>query len=200
MPSAALKQKIREALFLAQPFDGTCTRITDTKWARKGQGLSSEGSRLWGGRYNPKGKFGALYLTCARETCLAEVGYSYRKKGIPLEELSPPDLKTEIEVEVKLSRVLDLTDLTIQQFLSLREEDLKAEWESLQDEGQEVFTQVLADLAREAGWEALLVPSARHTGHNLVVISIDNLDAASSVQAKAQKTLNLNELAPWMNS
>jgi RES domain-containing protein len=201
MPSALLREKFREALPLTQPFHGICTRIPDTARFREGHALSSEGSRIWGGRYNPKGAFGALYLSCARDTCLAEVAYYFKRSGNSLNDLPPEKitgLKTELTVEVQLSHVLDLTDPAIQELLGIHEDQLKAEWDELQAAGEEVFTQLIGSLAREAGWEALRVPSARHTGHNLVILNVESLSDDSYVQVKTQKAFDLNELAPFM--
>lgn len=201
MPSALLRRKIREALPLAQTFHGVCTRIPDTARVREGRALSSEGSFIWGGRYNPKGGFGALYLSCTRDTCLAEVAYYLKRAGNFLADLPPENrtkLKTELEVEVQLSYVLNLTDPAIQQLIGIHEDQLKEEWDELQAAGEEVFTQLIGKLAREAGWEALRVPSARHAGYNLVILSVENLSASSSVLVKTQKPFDLNELAPLL--
>jgi RES domain-containing protein len=76
-------------------------------------------------------------------------------------------------VKVELQRVLDLTDGAVLQRLGLRPEDLVApDW---------ALTQELGRLAHEAGFGALLVPSAAIPGTNLVLFP-DRLDPASSLQ------------------
>jgi RES domain-containing protein len=79
-------------------------------------------------------------------------------------------------VTAKLHRVLDLTDLAVLKQLGLQPEDLVVpHWDQ---------TQELGRLAREAGFEALLVPSAAAPGTNLVLFP-DQLDPASSVHLQA---------------
>lgn len=126
--------------------------------------LSIEGSERYGGRYNPKGAFGALYCGESPTVSSAEV-----RKAAPGRKLGPFDLATLV---VELHRVLDLTEQDILEQLSLRSEDLvSADWTRMQELGR---------LARKAGFEALLVPSAAGPGRNLVVF-LDRLDPASSV-------------------
>lgn len=130
--------------------------------------LSTEGSVLYGGRYNPKDAFGALYCSEKPATCIAEV-----RKATAGRTLSAFVL---VSVTVELQRVLDLTDHAVLQRLGLRSEDLIApDWAP---------TQELGRLAREAGFEGLLVPSAAAPGTNLVLFP-DYLASASSVQLQA---------------
>jgi len=126
--------------------------------------LSPEGSGLYGGRYNPKRAFEALYCGEGPAVCWAEV-----RKTTGGRRLGPFVLAS---VMVKLQRVLDLTDHAVLQRLGLRPEDLVAsDW---------AHTQELGRLARQAGFEALLVPSAAPPGRNLVLFP-DRLNPASSV-------------------
>lgn len=126
--------------------------------------LSPEGSERYGGRYNPKDVFGALYLGESPAVCAAEL-----RKTAAGRTLGSLVLAT---VAIKLHRVFDLTDQGVLERLALRGEDLVAsDWS---------FTQELGTLTREAGFEALLVPSAAGPGSNLVLF-LDRLDRASSV-------------------
>src|SRR5438105_4480375 len=97
-----LKQKIQDVLSSAINFDAICFRATDTARARAGQALSTEGSRIHGGRYNLVNEFGVLYLSCDIPTCLAEVNYYLsRDTGIELADLEL-GVKTMVEVGVRL--------------------------------------------------------------------------------------------------
>jgi RES domain-containing protein len=187
-----LKQKIQDVLLSAISFDAVCFRVTDTARASAGQSLSTEGSRIHGGRYNPVNEFGVFYLSCDLPTCLAEVNYYLSQDtGIELADLEP-GIKTMVEVGVRLVKVLDLTNSEVQDALGVNEADLTAEWEGIQAAGGESLTQSIGRFAREAGFEALLVPSARHQGYNLVIVNPDNLSAESRVQEIKQELLHFN--------
>jgi RES domain-containing protein len=136
--------------------------------------LNTEGSERYGGRYNRKGTFGALYCGETPAVCAAEV-----HKLAAGRKLGPFLLAS---VAVNLQRVLDLTDQTILLQLGLQSENLVAP-----DWGQ---TQELGRLAREAGFEALLVPSAAAPRTNLVLFP-DRLDSTSSVNLLAVEPTEL---------
>ncbi len=103
MPPASLSQKIREALPLATEFEGVCFRIVNTQRAKSGEALSTEGSRIHGGRYNSKGEFGVLYLSCDEPTCLAEINYY-------LVVLNPDSLSAPAQLLVADQRTPQLGD------------------------------------------------------------------------------------------
>jgi RES domain-containing protein len=189
MPSP---EQIQNAISSATSFDALCLRIVDTTRAKAGQAISTEGSRIHGGRYNPKGEFGALYLSCDEAACLAELSYYTSRAGIELADLLP-GVKTKVEISVKLTKVLDLTNPEVQKLLGVNEAELKAEWEELQAEGREAITQSIGRLAREAGFEALLVPSARiSSGINLVVLDVNHLLPGSAVSEISQTILHFD--------
>ncbi len=132
------------------------------------QVLSTEGSQRYGGRYNPKERFGAIYCSEQPAICRAEVQAAAAGRTLSSFVLA--------SVKVRLNRVLDLTDRAVLHRLGLRPTDLVApDWG---------LTQELSRLAHEAGFEALLVPSAAAPGTNLVLF-LDNLDPASSIELLA---------------
>ena len=161
MPLAPIGQEALAGL-PARPLRGQFYRIVAQHL--QDRVLSTKGSELYGGRYNPKGAFGALYCGETPAVCSAEI-----RKATAGRTLNPLVLAS---VRVELQRVLDLTDHAILQRLGLQPEDLVAP--------NLTKTQELGRLAREAGFEALLVPSAAATGKNLVIF-LDHLDPASSV-------------------
>ena len=110
--------------------------------------------------------------------------------GIELTDLQP-GIKTIVEVGVKLVKVLDLTNSEVRDALDVREADLIAEWEGIQAAGGESLTQYIGRFARDAGFEALIVPSARHLGHNLVILNLNDLSAESQVEEIKQELLNI---------
>lgn len=153
-----------------QPLRGHFYRIVPRHL--RDRALATEGSRLYGGRYNPKGALGALSCGEQSAVCGAEV-----RKATAGRALGPLLLAS---VMVELRRVLDLSDDTVLQRLGLRPEDLVApNW---------ARTQELGRLAREVGFEGLLVPSAAAPGRNLVLFP-DRLDPGSAIQVLSVEPL-----------
>jgi hypothetical protein len=58
---------------------------------------------------------------------------------------------------------------------------LEEDWKGIQAAGEESWTQVIGRGSREAGFEAILVPSARHARGKNIVIFTDRLAAGSRV-------------------
>ena len=91
--------------------------------------LSPEGSERHGGRYNPKGAYGALYCGETLAVCRAEV-----RKATAGRTLGPFVLAS---VRVNLRRVLDLTDHALLDLLDVRPEDLLGpDWAPTQELGR----------------------------------------------------------------
>lgn len=162
-----LSQKLRDAIPLGVPFSAVCFRNVSQRFANRHEVLSAQGSLLGGGRFNFKGLFEVLYLSCDVHTCLEETTKSLQQAGRDVARALP---RTVIGVDVVLSRVLDLTDATTRRRLGLTRASLvEAGWLRIQEiDNHEAFTQSLGRLAREAGFEAILVPSAAvRLGRNL---------------------------------
>ena len=170
MDAATLSHQIKLALPFAKPFKGICYRNVGPKYYASGA-LSTEGSKRVGGRFNPKG-LGLLYLSCDLHTCIEETTKSLSQTADAVATALP---RLFFAVEVKLSRVLDLTDETVRQSLGVTEAQLTAkDWSEIQSSGQEALTQSIGWLAQAAGFEGLLVPSAVFQGKNLNIF-IDDL-------------------------
>ena len=94
------------------------------------------------GRFHIGGEFGAVYLALEPETALRELARRASRAGMQVRKLLPRDLLT---VELRLAKVLDLTDAAV-----------RAEW-GLHDDvvTDEDFTacQEVAAAARRAGYE-----------------------------------------------
>jgi RES domain-containing protein len=121
-----------------------------------------DGALLSGGRYNAAEQFGALYLSESPEGCAAELS---RRPEAPQDYVLG-------SIRVRLGRICDLTDEALLADLGLTSSQLKADdWTD---------TQVLGALVREAGFEAILVPSAAGDFNNLVIF-MDRLTEKSEV-------------------
>ncbi|MBI3651817.1 MAG: RES family NAD+ phosphorylase [Acidobacteria bacterium] len=173
-----LEQCIKNALSLATSFKGVCFRVLSQRFATQKDALSAKGSIIKGGRFNFKGNFGVLYLSCDSHTCLEESTRTSQKRAITVANELP---KTVVGIEVKLSKVLDLTDAKMRRRLGIKYSDLtKTDWEKIQNNGQEAITQVIGRLAGQSGFEALLVPSSVWRGKNLDIF-IDRLRKTSKL-------------------
>lgn len=144
-----------------------------------------EGSRRAGGRFNPTGEFGALYLSLDTETMWAELSRLALRTGVELTELDP---RTMSVVRVRLKRVLDLRNAREQDRWGIDDEALMSEGYG--------GCQALARAARRAGFEGILYPSAaRPAGSNLVVF-LDRLDPNSDIKVTRRKELSLRDEGP----
>lgn len=99
MPPVPLGPEVLAALS-ARPLRGQVYRLVAQPF--RDRVLSPEGSERYGGRYNPKGAFGALYCGETPAVCVAEV-----RKATAGRKLGPFVLAS---VTVTLQRVLDLTE------------------------------------------------------------------------------------------
>ncbi len=124
--------------------------------------LDTSLSRQEGGRFNPPWEFEALYCSWSRELSLKELAARA--------ETRPPRVTP---LDVRLDRVLDLSDPFLRTSLLLREADLTGEDEDL--------TRRLGRAARDVGFEGLLVPAV-FGGRDLVVF-LDRLGSRSYVHA-----------------
>jgi RES domain-containing protein len=130
-----------------------------------------EGALLSGGRYNAAEEFGALYLSETPEGCAAEMA---RRPAAPQDYIVG-------SIRVTLGRICDLTDEGLLADLGLTSNQLKVnDWTDMQ---------VLGKLVREAGFEAILVPSAAGDFNNLVIF-MDRLSGKSEVALKDTRPLS----------
>lgn len=125
--------------------------------------LEMDGAFLYGGRYNPPERFGALYLADSREGCAAELA---RRPAAPQGYLAG-------KIRVTLHGLCDLTDPELLAELDVTVEQLKT------DDWTE--TQLLGTLVRDAGFEGMIVPSAAGEFNNLVIF-MDQLDNSSAIE------------------
>lgn len=141
-------------------------------------------SQSHGGRFNPRGEYGALYLSCDRGTAVAELRRRADRLAIELSALLPRSILT---VDLRLGSVLDLTDPDVRAEWGLDEHTLAAD----------DFTpcQEVGRAARREGFEAIRYPSATGAGKNLVVF-LDRLHPGSRAQVVDAQTFEASDADP----
>jgi RES domain-containing protein len=100
----------------AHPFSGTVYRFIATRFLHSP--LTSAGSKLHGGRFNPPGSFEVLYTALAVDTALAErEGILLTSTGIKL----ATGIRTSLllRIDCHLASVLDLSDQGIRRLLKI---------------------------------------------------------------------------------
>lgn len=126
---------------------------------------SDQGALEHGGRYNPRREFGALYLSESPAACRAEM---QRRPGVRVRYW-------HARVRVRVARALDLTDTDTREKLRVSLREVTADnWDLTHDLGR---------VARRAGFDALIVPSAVGDHRNLVIFK-DLLGESETAQTE----------------
>ena len=169
MPEKKNSDEIERRFLEIKPIslDASCYRIISQKY----ETLNTNGSLLYPGRYN-SGEFSVLYTSDSREVCEAELA---RKT----------EIKTKLvykiaKLNVKLRKVFDLTNEKNLRALDIREDNLiGSSWN---------FTQHIASLAYQKGYEALLVPSVTGKGNNIILFP-ENFTKDSTIKKETEEIL-----------
>lgn len=171
-----LTKRFKRLSSRAGKLDGTVYRSCAPKYATSVDLLSGEGSRLYGGRWNPIGVT-SVYGSSDPETAMAETLAGAKYFGMPVHSTMP---RMFVAIEFKFSLVLDLTDGGIRKSLGISESRmLDCDWRRESAKGSDSLTQAIGRAASEARLEAILVASAAiDDGQNLVVF-VDNLRRGS---------------------
>jgi len=116
--------------------------------------LSTEGNRFYTGRYHMSGECGIIYTSLTEETAIKEI-----------ERHAPRAMLQErlviAKINVRLDKVLDLTQSSTLEMLGLSKDDLISSEYSV--------TNAISMIARQAGFRGLIVPSATSAGDNLII-------------------------------
>lgn len=149
----------------ASGFSGVVVRSVNTKYATASDFFSGVGASKSGGRWNRKG-LEATYTSLDIETAIKEAYQNLLHYGFPISNIRP---RTTAGARVKLKKVLDITVPAILQKIGFKTKDLVIEdWRAIQRAGEESWTQSIGRACFVAGFEGLIVPSARNPrGKNL---------------------------------
>lgn len=146
----------------AQPFVGQVWRIT-----RSGRN-PTRGSAA-NGRWSPTGEFEVLYTSLERDGALSEIAHR-----LSLEPVWPSKLVHELhELTIHAEGAVRLPNLQTLDTLGVN----TARYESYDYS----VTQAIAAAAQFLGFDALIVPNARHPSMNLVGL-LENLDPGAVVE------------------
>ncbi len=159
----------------AEAYSGYCFRCVKPQYSSRLDAFSGAGSRKASGRFHVKGRFNLVYTSTTLEAAQWEYLNTARSIGTDTAYLLP---LTAIGADVVLSKVLNLSSAATRNILKITLKQLReTNWSS---SSQETLTQLLGRLAFEAGFEAMLVPSAGG-GQNLNIFR-QNLLSGSSLQ------------------
>ncbi len=103
--AADLESRLKELLPSSIGLSSAVYRSCTPKYAREADLLNGLGSKRHGGRWNPPG-LAAVYASLTPETAMAETLAHFRYYGIPIHAAMP---RTFVAIDVRLAKVLDLT-------------------------------------------------------------------------------------------
>lgn len=153
------EQRIRE-LFPGTSLSGNFYRMLDRRFGVKMDEISP--SLLYGGRYNPAGEFGVLYLAVSPRCAYAEL----LKQVDGIKEDLPALVVGTFRLDLR--KCFDLTDVHVQKSLGVTPADLiiPADFQ---------LTHQISQVVRKIGFEALLAPSAASEECKNLVVYKDKL-------------------------
>ena len=153
----------------AQGFDGVFIRSVATQYANKHDFFSGDGAAEIGGRWNRPG-ISAIYASLDPITTTHEAYQNFNTFGFPMTKIEP---RVMAGAKANFDKVLDLTDAKVQTKIGFTSKELVGEdWETIQESGEESWTQAIGRGCLLAGFEAILVPSARNAkGKNIVIFT-----------------------------
>jgi RES domain-containing protein len=161
---------------LAVPFSTIGYRSTTPEYAKEKDILSGVGSKLHGGRWNPRGII-AVYLSLSPETAMKEALSHFNYYGLPPKNAMP---RVFVAIQVQLQNVLDLTDGAIRQRIKLSKKRLlSTDWRKKMATGRGTLSQMLGSAVHASGFEALLVQSAEDVAGKNIVIFPDHFHKSS---------------------
>lgn len=175
MDQAQIERLVRALTQLvsrAEAFSGYCFRCVKPHYSGSLDAFSGAGSQKVSGRFHVKGKFVIVYTSADLQTAQWEYLNTAASAGFDTAYLLP---YTAISAEAKLSRVLNITNPSVRRTLNVTLAELRTSaWNGT---SQETLTQLIGRLAYEAGFEAIVAPSAGK-GQNINILR-QNLLAAS---------------------
>jgi RES domain-containing protein len=181
---AQLFRRIAALMTHAVSLERVVFRCSDPMYAIEHDLLTGEGSRQFGGRWNPPSSFATVYAAYSDETALAEAKANHLYYGLDPADALP---RTIVAVDARLSKVIDLTDGTARRLLGVSATRMRGDdWRKLNRSGAESLTQAIGRAGYESGAEGLIVPAC-DGGKNLVWFPGNLLSTSKAVIRNADK-------------
>lgn len=130
--------------------------------------LSTEGNRLYPGRYHLAGETGIFYTALTETVAIQEITRHADRNVLRHGLLAG-------KIRIRLHKVLNLTQTKVLQSLGLSKDDLISKDYSV--------TQAISIQARKAGFQGLIVPSSASQGDNLIVFE-NNLGEGDLIEVE----------------
>lgn len=137
-----------------------------------------EQAKAVGGRYNPAGEFGAVYVSQTREGAIRELDRQIEKLGIRRHDLL---LRVLLILELQAKNVLDLTDERVREAWGTSIEELTRD-------DDYTHCHEVARSARQAGYEVIRFP-AFDAGSVHFAVFLDRLRPGSRLQTVSEEVL-----------
>ncbi len=159
------------------PFDGELYRFINPKYSRAADIVNGAGALHAEGRWNLSGAARLSYVAFTPEIALAEALAHVRYFQLPTAKALPRVL---VAVRLNAHRVLDLRDGRKRSRLRLsRDAVTKLDWRAENQHGRESITQAWGYAFAVSGFEAVIVPSAAHSGGANALVFPENLQPES---------------------
>jgi len=170
----------------ASAFKGKAFRSATPRYAQEADLVTGEGSREFGGRWNPP-DLAAVYASDTPETAMKETLAQARYYGWPEHDVMP---RTFVAICFNLKRVLDLTDGDVRRRLAFSQKRIiETDWRAEMNAGNVPLTQLIGQAAAEIGLEGLLTPSAAEPGGWNIVAFPQNFKISKAVVVLAPDRL-----------
>lgn len=158
-------------------FSGDLFRFINPAYSKAGDIVNGAGALHANGRWNLKGTARLSYTALMPQTALAEALAHVDYYGLPRSKALPRVL---VALSIKVQRVLDLRNGHVRKALILSEDTIrKLDWRAENQNGHEAITQSWGHAFANAGFEAVIVPSAADANGSNVLIFPENLQAGS---------------------
>lgn len=160
---------------LTTTFTGALYRFLNPRFTRPDQILDGAGGLHASGRWNPAGAFRISYTALTPETALAEALAHVRYYHLPEAQAMPRVL---VAMRLEAHRVLDLRNAHLRDSIGMTLATIKKlDWRAENQAGREALTQAWGDCFCQAGFAAILVPSAADKAGANVLVFPGNLSS-----------------------
>jgi RES domain-containing protein len=172
----AIKHELEKLSKHRQPFSGIGYRCVEPKFAA--EVLCGLGSRLHGGRWNPKGGFPTVYVSDSPEAALQEYLARARRMKLPDHRCLPMQM---VGIRIKVANILDVTDSKIDAVVKPILVTEKIHWRAVQSK-REAVSQAIGRALYEIGFAGLITSSQALAGGKTIVIFPEKLRATDTLK------------------